>query len=99
MTEYRECLISTVRHMLHTQHDLFGEALNLAMAGPYKDIDDAFEVGDVYNFGFEHLENSGDANLEKIATLMKLSQETIASMININALSRKELGIENDDRF
>ena len=88
---YRKRLITAYKNLLAFKTDIFTDALNIAMAGDMKEVNEAFEEGDVFTFSIEHLENSNDANLQKLVTILKQMDDTLASLANMNAIQESEL--------
>ena len=88
---YRYQLVTAYQNILNFKNELFTDALNIGMAGDMKEINEAFEEGDVFTFSIEHLENSNDVNLQKLVTLLKQMDDTLASLANLNAIQESEL--------
>lgn len=88
---YRTHLITAYQNILDFKSELFTDALNIAMAGDMKEVNEAFEEGDVFTFSMEHLENSNDANLQKLVELLKNIDNTLASLSNLNNIQESEL--------
>ncbi len=83
---YKNTIKATIKDLVSIRHDLFTQAINLAMVGELSEVDDVFEVGDVYQFKMEHLENSSDANLALLVELIRKIEKTAESIANLNAL-------------
>jgi len=89
--EYTEEIKETVRVLANTRQQLFERALNLAMKGPLEDIDEVFELGDVYDFKLAHLDNTTDINLQKLVDLIKEVEKTADSIVNLNDLDIEKI--------
>jgi len=93
-TEYIEEIKETIRVLVSTREQLFERALNLAMKGPLEDIDEAFEIGDVYDFKLAHFDNTTDINLQKLVDLIKEVEKTADSIVNLNDLDYGDIIVE-----
>lgn len=87
---YEENINNILQGLVSMRKDLFAKALNLAMAGELKDINQVFGVGEVYSFSLDHLDKSEDANLQLVVDLIKAVQGTAESIANLNALNIDE---------
>lgn len=88
---YRKNLIDAYKVLISIREKLFTEALNIAMAGELKEINDVFEIGDVYSFEIDHLRNTNDINLNKLLELHEKLDDLMNSIVNINAIKESEL--------
>lgn len=70
-TEYRSELIESVNQLIQMRHRLFGDALNLALLGDLREINDAFDEGDSYKFELSHLKDSSDSNVNRLVSLIE----------------------------
>jgi hypothetical protein len=89
---YKQTLIDTIQKLRDSGGEIFGQAINLAMKGERKDLNDRFEVGDEVRFYMEDLEATNDVNVQKLVTLLDRIEETLNSLRNINGLSNEDLG-------
>lgn len=92
-TEYRELLIKACQLLIEQQQELFSAMLNLASAGPLKELSDAFEIGESFTFQLDDMRNTGDANLDALVEQFEARGLSISSLVNINGLTERELGI------
>jgi hypothetical protein len=88
---YRNSLISSVENLKTARQQLFVNLVNLAMNNEMQEISEAFEIGETYDFSLEHFEHSKDVNVQKLSALIRDIDNTIASYININNLSKNEM--------
>jgi hypothetical protein len=88
---YRKRLIEAYKSLVNFHSDIFSASLNLAMAGELKEIDEAFDAGDTYNFDIEHLKGTNDTNLNKFLEFYEQLENLMNSIANINAIKEKEL--------
>lgn len=88
---YRKSLIETANFLISTRHDLFEHALQVALNNYLKEVDDAFEIGDTYQFHLAHFDNSDDTNLQEIVDLIKAIQRTVDSIIENNNIDNSDL--------
>ena len=92
--DYRKSLIETVNHLIKMRHDLFDDAMGIAMNNELKEIDEAFEVGDTYEFKIEHIDNSDDVSLQKVVDLIKEIQTAVDFITKTNNIEDSELDQE-----
>ena len=92
--DYRKSLIETVNHLIMMRHDLFDDAMGIAMNNELKEISEAFEDGDTYEFQIEHLDNSNDVSLQKVVDLIKEIQTTVDFITSVNTIEDSELNQE-----
>ena len=68
--------------------------MGIAMNNELKEISEAFEVGDTYEFKIEHIDNSNDISLQKVVDLIKEIQTTVNFITYINDIEDSELDQE-----
>ncbi len=61
------------------------------MDNDLKDIDAAFETGDVYVFELSQFEDLTDPNLQKLAQLFKSIEKTFFNMIDLNQIDEEDI--------
>lgn len=88
---YRNKLIEAVNYLSDCEGEIFTKMLNVAMSGEFKEIDEVFEEGDIYEFDIEQFRNSKDLNVEKLVALHDHINETIESIINLNAIDLEDI--------
>ena len=88
---YREFLISAIETLANCEDDLFTNAINILMAGELNDINEVFDIGDEYEFEFNHLDTSNDLNVRKIVEVIKTLRSAIESLKNLNSVTDDEL--------
>jgi hypothetical protein len=93
--DYRKQLIDSCIALQIADRGLFIAALNLAMSGELKEVNEAFDTGDVFEFEWGHLDNCSDVNLTKILTVHQSINSTLSSLININNITDRELSDAN----
>lgn len=91
MEHYRDNLITTYKYLISVRNDLMTQAINLAMIGELKHIDEAFEIGDTFNFDIEQFKGCKDSNLKEIVALYESLETTMDTLANINAITEEEL--------
>ncbi|WP_437921562.1 hypothetical protein [Sphingobacterium sp. LRF_L2] len=89
--EYRTQIIKTLKSLVHTRNLLFGNVLNIATAGELRDIMDAFEEGDSYDFQLEHVADLKDPNIKKLVHLIKQVEELYEEIKDTNNILSEEL--------
>lgn len=88
---YRKALIEAINTLSEVDHQLFGAALGVLMSDEWKEIDQAFDVGEVYEFHLSQLESSPDNNVQILATLIKTIRTSIQTLQNLNSISDNEI--------
>ncbi len=91
---YRANLIESYKMLLNYHKEIFDCAINLGMAGELKEIDESFDVGDIYHFDIEQLKGHNDVNLNIFIELYEKLNDTLNTIANINAISEDELNTE-----
>ena len=89
---YKQCIIDTIQKLQESGDGVFTQAINLAMKGERKDLNDRFETGDEVRFYMEDLESVTDPNVQKLVALLDSIEETMHSLTNINGLNNEDLG-------
>jgi hypothetical protein len=87
ITPYQDQLLQTVDKLFELRHDVFTQVINLSMTGDMKEIDDAFEVGDEFQFELESFEDNSDTNVNLLVNLVKQIQEVHDSICNLNSIA------------
>lgn len=88
---YTEQIIQTINTLVECDTMIFTEGLNLLMNNELKEIQDAFEVGDIYEFSINHFEDSTDTNVQLILKTIKEIRTTINSLQNLNLIKDEEI--------
>ena len=96
--EYRKQLIDSCITLQIADRELFIAALNLAMSGELKEVNEVFDTGDVFKFEWGHFDNCSDVNLAKIVKVHQSISSTLESLININNITDRELSDANDEK-
>ncbi len=96
MTAYRENIISTYKYLISLREDLITHSLNIAMTGELKNMNEAFDIGETYNFDMEQFKGTNDVNLNKIITFYEELENLMNSMANINAIKEEDLVDDNE---
>lgn len=91
MNDYRKFLLEAITGLKESQELIFSNAINLAMSSEMKEYDELFELGDKYEFDIKQFEDSKDANVQLLVTLVKAINSACDSIININAITDEEL--------
>ncbi len=87
---YQQSIIDTIQQLQEAGDQVFTQALNIAMNGERKDLNDRFEVGDEVRFYLEDLEAVNDPNVQHLVALLGRIQETMDSLRNINGLNEND---------
>ena len=84
MKSYNEIIRETLESLIEVRHQLFEKLINVAMLNELSEINDAFDVGDIYHFELGHFELSSDINVNLLVELIKKIEQTTASISNLN---------------
>ncbi|MFN3800184.1 hypothetical protein [Belliella pelovolcani] len=93
MKTYKEQIIDTINELSEARNKVFGLLVSMAMSNDLKEIDDAFEIGDVFNFEYAHFEDLVDPNIQALISLSKQMDQTIETMMNINGIKANEVNL------
>lgn len=91
MKTYREQIIESINELWIARNKVFACIVTMAMSNDFKELDEAFEIGEVFEFQYAHFEDLEDANIQKMIELCKNMDETIASMMGMNGINEKDL--------
>ncbi|AFL83249.1 hypothetical protein Belba_0592 [Belliella baltica DSM 15883] len=94
MKTYREQIIDTINELWEARIKVFGLLVSMAMSNDYKELDEAFEIGEVFKFHYAHFEDLDDVNIQKMISLCKSMDETINSLLNLNGIDKEEVDID-----
>ena len=94
---YRKSLLKAVDYLMEVRHNLFSNAVDIAMNSKLNELEqlnNLAEVGELREFKNEYLQNSSVNNLKKIAELIKVIELSVESITKINNIDDSELGQE-----
>ncbi|GHB52815.1 MULTISPECIES: hypothetical protein [Mongoliitalea] len=94
MDTYREQLINSINELWEARVKVFGCIVSLAMTNHLKEINDAFEIGDVFEFQYAHFEDIDDSNIQSMIALCKEMDDTISRLMNINGIGKDEVNLD-----
>lgn len=83
---YRNLLLETIDYLYDMRQGVFGKALNLSMCGDLREIDEAFDEGDICNFNLEDLKAVNDINVARLVDLLEMIERTVDLTIDQNGL-------------
>ena len=92
---YRENLISLVRSLENILDELEITIINLAMTGEFSDFNAQCEIGEVMKIRIEDFKNADDQNIKTCIELFDSIEQSYISIMNINAIKRKEIEGDN----
>lgn len=93
MQNDREKMLEVLENLIEAREIIFTQIVNLAMSGELKHIENAFDVGDKYDFKLKHFESIDDINVQKLIKLCKNMEETIFAIMDLNGISENEVNI------
>lgn len=68
----------------------------MAMTGELKDLNEAFDIGDTYNFDIEQFKGTNDVNLNRLIEFYEELENLVNSIANINAITEEDLEDKNE---
>ena len=68
--DYQEQLKENILKLEEIEGDLVGLAINTATTGKWKEWSESMKEGDIFNFTEEMLKDTGDENVDLIASLI-----------------------------
>ena len=74
-----------------SKRTIFSKIINIEMTGDLKDINEVFSIGEVFQFEIAHIETSQDSNVQKLTSLYKQLDQTIDTIMNLNAISQEDI--------
>lgn len=95
MSDYREKIILTYRHLIEMHEELLTRIINVGMTGEYSEVNTVFKPGETYKFDLEQFRGTKDINLNKLLTFFDELENLMNSLANINGITEDELGDEN----
>lgn len=93
MQNHREKILEVLENLIEAREIIFTQIVNLAMSGELKHLENAFDIGDEYDFKLKHFENIEDINVKKLVNLCKNIEETIFTIMDLNGISENEVNI------
>jgi hypothetical protein len=91
MTAQQEMILGICREMEQARIPLFSSLVCVAMSDEYSELDQAFAIGDVYNFQLEHFADSKDVNIQLLYDLILKMDATQESLMNLNGIDWSEI--------
>ena len=88
---YRKRLIETINIILESEEQFFSASVYLLLSGELKEIDEVFEVGDVYEFNLNHFKTSDDVNVKQMSELIEKIRGTVEFLMNVNNINDDDL--------
>lgn len=93
MQNHREKILEVIENLIEAREIIFTQIVNLAMSGELKHLENAFDVGDEYDFKLKHFETVEDINVQKLVRLCKNTEETIFTIMDLSGISENEVNI------
>lgn len=90
-SNHRQSIITAINTLEKCDTQIFGAAISTLMSKEWKEIDEAFDLGDQYSFSLTQLETADDPNVQLLASLIKEIRQTMDSLQNLNAISDDEV--------
>lgn len=88
---HRQAIVEAINNLLELENPIFSSCLGILMTGEWKEINDAFDVGDVYQFSLEQIERTNDPNVKKLVDLIKNLRSTAMTIQNLNMIKDEEI--------
>ena len=93
MQNNRGKILEVLENLIEARDIVFTQIVNLAMSEELKHLENAFDVGDEYDFKLKHFESIEDVNVKKLIILCKHMEETIFAIMDLNGISENEVNI------
>jgi len=93
MQNHKEKILEVLENLIEAREIVFTQIINLAMSEELKHLEDAFDIGDEYDFKLKHFEKVDDVNVQKLVKLCKSMEETIFTIMDLNGVSENEVNI------
>lgn len=93
MESQRKKILEVIQNLIEAREIIFTQIVNLSMSGELKHLENAFDVGDEYDFKLKHFEIIEDTNVQKLVKLCKNTEETIFTILDLNGISENEVNI------
>ena len=87
----RDTIIECIKYLMEVRELFFSKIINIEMTGDLKDINEVFSIGEVFQFEIAHIETSQDSNVQKLTSLYKQLDQTIDTIMNLNAISQEDI--------
>ena len=69
---------------------LFPARVNGAMNGDYRDLDESFDIWEIFYFAKDDLKDCKDINLIKLYEVFNHTDQNYSSLVNLNGLGTSE---------
>ena len=83
---YKEALITSLQCLEHAEGHAMSAVLNIAFAGPHKELGRLHEIGEILNMEPDMFRDTGDVNIDKILQLIDHIQQVKDAIKNISGL-------------
>lgn len=83
---YKEALVESIQCLDDAEGHANSAILNIAFAGPYKELGRLHEVGEIFDMDPGMFRDTGDINIDAILRLVETIQQVKESIRNINGL-------------
>ena len=83
---YKEALVSAIQCLDDAEGHAMSAVLNIAFAGPHKELGRLYEIGEVFEMEPGMFRDSGDVNIDAILKLLESIQQVKDLIKNLNAL-------------
>ncbi|MDQ6608424.1 MAG: hypothetical protein M3Y85_01220 [Bacteroidota bacterium] len=83
---YKEALLTAIDCLEDAEGHAMSAVLNIAFAGQYKELGRLYEEGELLNVEPAMFEDTGDLNINIILKVVRVINETKASIRNMNDL-------------
>ena len=83
---YKEALLSSIQCLDDAEGHAMSAVLNIAFAGPHKQLGRLYEIGEVFEMEPAMFRNTGDINIDAILKLLESIQQVKDSIKNLNGL-------------
>ena len=95
--DYRFHLIEAIQSLNDCDLQLFNAGINLLMKGELSDVDDAFDIGDTYEFHIALLETSKDPSVQIILNALLAVRNAAQSLKAIHEVKDEEMPDDDEE--
>jgi len=85
---YNVCLLDIAEVLTDMQKNLYNCIFQLAMTGELAEWNKTIEVGTTIKFSMDIFEACEDKNIQILVNLLKSTEQTTDSLVNINKLNK-----------
>lgn len=90
----KSVIIEIVNKLIVSRHIVFDQIVAYAMETDFKQLKNAFDIGDSYSFELKHFEEAQNPQLQRLVQLCSEIEGTIWSLMNLNGINENEVNFK-----